>query len=107
MRSRRHRKIRSKISGTSDKPRLSVFKSNQHIYASLIDDTKHKTLLAVNDLKLKEKSRPERASRIGQILASDAIKKRIKKVVFDRGGFKYHGLIKILAESARASGLKF
>ena len=104
---RRHRRIRGKVFGISQKPRLNVFRSNQHIYAQLVDDNKHKTILAVNDLKIKSKDKTERAQKVGENLASTSLGKGIKKVVFDRGGFKYHGLIKTLAEAARSAGLKF
>jgi len=104
---RRHQRLRSKIRGTSLRPRLCVFRSNKHLYAQLIDDTKQRTLVAVNDIKMKVKERAKRAKGVGEAIASAALQKGIKKVIFDRGGFKYHGTIKILAEAARAAGLKF
>lgn len=121
---RRHRRVRAKIKGTAKVPRLCVFRSNKHIYAQLIDDEKGKTLVSASDLdigKSKVKSpklkvpkdkktlsgKEAVAYRVGQIIAKKAIEKKFEKVVFDRGGYKYHGRVKALAESARESGLKF
>jgi len=99
---RRHKRIRSKIFGTAEVPRLFVFKSNQYMYAQLIDDDKGKTIASVKgNLNLKE------AKKIGELIAKKAKEKKIEKVVFDRGGYKYHGRIKTLAEGAREGGLKF
>ncbi len=108
-RKKRHRRIRGKVKGTSQRPRLFVFRSNQHIYAQLIDDQKEKTLLSLSDLDLKssQKSKKEKASEVGKLMAEEALKKKIKKVVFDRGGYKYHGRVKALAEGAREKGLEF
>lgn len=105
-RQKRHRRIRARIKGTAKCPRLAVFKSNQHIYAQLIDDDKGKTLISLNDTKLKGK-KLERAQKIGEGIAAKAIEKKITRVVFDRSGYKYHGRIKAVAESARKKGLKF
>lgn len=100
---RRHKRIRTKISGTGKIPRLCLFKSNKHIYVQLIDDEKNKTLIALNDKDVKNKNMAE----LGQLLAKKAEEKKIKKVVFDRGGYQYHGQVKALAEGARKGGLQF
>ena len=99
-RKRRHRRVRAKIKGTADVPRLCVFRSSKYIYAQIIDDEKGKTLAAVNG-KLAS------ADEIGKLIAKKAIEKKINKVVFDRGGYKYHGRVKALADGARSEGLKF
>jgi len=106
---RRHKRIRSKIKGTGKIPRLCVFRSNKHIYGQLIDDEKGRTLLVASDKELKKSSgkKTDIANQIGQLLAKKAIEKKVEKVVFDRGGYKYHGKIKALAEGARKGGLKF
>jgi len=100
---------RSKIKGTADKPRLSVYRSNRFIYAQLIDDNAGKTILGVSEKNLKEKtgSKIEIAKIVGALLAKKALEKKIKKVVFDRGSCLYHGRIKGVAEGAREGGLKF
>jgi large subunit ribosomal protein L18 len=105
-RARRHVKIRTRVSGTKDMPRLSVFKSNVYIYAQLIDDTKSVTLAASDSKKIKGK-KVEAASKVGEAIAKAALAKGIKKVVFDRGGFKYTGRVRTLADSARKAGLAF
>ena len=106
----RHKRVRAKITGTANRPRVSVFKSNKHIFVQLIDDETKKTLLSskiVSASKSKMKgSKIDRASEIGKIVAEKAKASGINAVVFDRGGYKYHGRIKALAESLRASGLK-
>lgn len=106
---RRHKRLRKRVHGTHEQPRLAVFRSNQHIYAQLIDDVSKKTLASVSDLKLasKAKGKIETARAVGEALAHKAKEKKIAKVVFDRGGFKYHGRIRALAEGARKGGLKF
>ncbi len=102
------RKIRGSISGTAARPRLSVFRSNKQIYAQLIDDVAGKTLLASSSAKLDVKSNKiEIASLVGKTLAEKAVESGIKEVVFDRGGYLYHGRIKSLAEGAREGGLVF
>lgn len=101
------KKIRAKVTGTSERPRLSVFRSNQYIYAQIIDDTKSKTLISVSDLKIKTGTKTERATTIGADLAKQAVLKGIKSCVFDRNGFKYTGRIKALADGARTAGLLF
>lgn len=100
-------KIRAKISGTSARPRLSVFRSNKFIYAQIIDDGAGKTLASASDLKLTKGTKTERAKQIGKLIAEEALKNKINEVVFDRNGFKYTGRIKLVADEARASGLKF
>jgi len=102
LRNRRRIRIRSKIKGTKDCPRLSVFRSNKHIYAQLIDDVKGETLAAA----LGGTGVPA-ATEVGKDLAKKAMDSKIKKVVFDRGGYKYHGRVKALAEAAREGGLEF
>ena len=110
---KRHQRIRNKILGTKERPRLCMYKSNKHIYAQLIDDVEAKTLLSCStvqpSLKTKIKSTwtKEAAKMIGEIVAKGAVDKGIKSVVFDRGGNRYHGKIMAFAEGARSSGLKF
>lgn len=105
--------IRKKISGTSEKPRLAVFKSEKHIYAQIIDDKNGVTITSAStvdkDLKkdLEKTWNKNAAEKVGELLAKRALEKGISNVVFDRGGFKYHGRIKSLADSARKAGLKF
>lgn len=99
--------MRKKILGTGERPRLSVFRSNKHIYAQIIDDKEGKTLIFVNDFKLEEKLKSKRAYELGKKLAEKATKLKIKRVVFDRGGFLYHGRIEQLAKGAREGGLGF
>ena len=104
---RRHKRVRAKIFGTMDCPRLSFFKSNKQIYAQLIDDETEKTLVGVSSLKLSEKSGTDKAKKLGEEIAKLAKDKKISKVVFDRGGFLYTGTVKTFADSARDNGLKF
>jgi len=106
-RERRHGRIRSKVSGTSERPRLSIFKSNTAIYAQIIDDSVSKTLVKAETREIKKGTLGERALEAGKILADRAKEKGISKVVFDRGGFSYAGVIKKLAEGARNGGLVF
>lgn len=104
----RHQRVRSKVVGTNDRPRLSVFRANQHIYGQLIDDLQGKTLLSGSSLEIKVKgNKSEIAKEVGKLLAKKALEKGIKAVVFDRGGFAYHGRVKALAEGAREAGLVF
>jgi large subunit ribosomal protein L18 len=105
-RQRRHKRIRAKVSGTVERPRLCVFRSSSHIYAQLINDKKSEIILSVNDFGGKEK-KSDRAIIVGKKIAELAIKKGIKKVVFDRGGYKYHGRVKLVADGAREGGLDF
>ena len=108
-RQRRHKRVRSKIKGTSKVPRLCVFRSSKHIYGQLIDDEKGKTLLTVKDTEIKKKlkGKIELAKEVGKLLAQKAVDKKYKKVIFDRAGYKYHGRIRALADGAREGGLKF
>ncbi len=122
----RHKRIRSKVKGTDQCPRLSVFRSNKYIYLQLIDDQKSRTLAAIDDRKIKLKKVVSTATRqkdgenkdklsskratafeIGKLLAGIATEKKIKKIVFDRGGYKYHGRVKAVADGLRAGGLEF
>lgn len=110
----RQRRTRKKIYGTGEKPRLSIFRSNQNIYAQLVDDVEAKTIVAVSTIKVKSKERDSKTSRkiseamhVGENLAKLARKKKIKKVVFDKSGYKYHGRVKAVAEGTRKGGLIF
>jgi large subunit ribosomal protein L18 len=103
----RHRRIRAKISGTSDMPRFSVYKSNTTVYGQIIDDSKGVTLVSFSADKAKGKNFVEKSANAGKELAKLATEKGIKKVVFDRGGFIYTGKIKAFADGAREGGLKF
>ena len=109
IRQRIHARIRQKLSGTGVRPRLNVYRSLNHIYAQVIDDQKGETLVAASTLALKLKTggNVAAAKEIGKAIAELAVEKGIKKVVFDRGGFLYHGRIKALAEAAREAGLEF
>lgn len=107
---RRHKRIRAKIFGTKEKPRLCVFRSSSHIYAQLIDDAKGQTLVSAKDSEIKKtgkKNKTGQANEVGKILAQKALANKIDKAVFDRGGFQYHGRIKAVADGAREGGLKF
>lgn len=106
-RDRRRGKIRSRISGTSSRPRLSVFKSNRGMFLQIIDDEAGKTLVSASSKETKEGTKTEKAKELGKIIAEKAIKEKIKTVVFDRGGFQYHGRIKAVADGAREAGLEF
>jgi large subunit ribosomal protein L18 len=100
--------VRSKVSGTAERPRLTVFRSNKQIYAQVIDDTAGKTLAAASSLKLTDKMpKKEIAAKVGEIIAKNAQEAGIQAVVFDRNGYLYHGRIKELADAARKGGLKF
>ena len=100
-------KIRAKMTGTIERPRLSVFRSNKFIYAQIIDDASGKTLLQASDVKTTTGTKKERAAGVGKMIASACLTAKIKKVVFDRNGFKYTGRVKIVADEARAGGLEF
>lgn len=109
---KKHQKIRRKIIGTKDRPRLAVFKSSQHIYAQLIDDSQGKTLVASSDVKETGTkgafgTKKEKAFKVGKNLAEKALKLKIKKIVFDRGGFLYTGRVAELGKGAREGGLEF
>lgn len=109
-RQRRHKRVRNKISGTTAVPRLAVCRTNKNIIAQIIDDTKGETLVYVStmDKEIKnKKANKEAAKEVGTAIAKKALDKKIKTVVFDRGGFIYHGVVKELAEAAREAGLKF
>lgn len=109
-RKRRHKRVRTKISGTTECPRLCVFRSNANVYAQIIDDTKGITLVQAStlDKEVKTKhSNKEAAKEVGALVAKRALEKNIKTVVYDRGGYVYHGVIKELAEAAREAGLEF
>ena len=109
-RARRHKRVRNKISGTAECPRLAVFRSNKNISVQLIDDVKAVTLASVStldaDIKTK-KANKEAAKEVGALIAKKALKLKIENVVFDRGGYIYHGVVKEVAEAAREAGLKF
>ena len=106
---RRHARVRAKISGSSEAPRLCVYRSNKNIEAQLIDDVKGVTLVASSSmtLKLENGSNVDAAKKVGEDIAKKALAKKIKKVVFDRSGYIYHGRVKALAEAAREAGLDF
>jgi len=110
---KRHYRLRNKISGTAQKPRLAVFRSNKHIYAQIIDDTVGNTLVAASTMeaavrdKVEKTSDVEAAKVVGEAIARKALDKGINTVVFDRGGFVYHGKIQALADAAREAGLQF
>jgi large subunit ribosomal protein L18 len=107
-RARLHKKIRTRVSGTVECPRLAVFRSNRYMYAQLIDDVNGVTLAAASDLGVSDKlSKVERAKMVGQKLAENAKAKKITTVVFDRGGFSYRGRVQALADAARVAGLLF
>ena len=108
-RNRIHKRIRAKIIGTKDRPRLFVFRSGKHIYAQLIDDESAKILALASDVKMKTKkgNKVSRSIEVGKLIAKEAIEKKIEKVVFDRGGFVFHGRVKAVADGAREGGLKF
>lgn len=110
MRKRRHRRVRSKISGTAERPRLNVFRSINQVYAQLIDDNKGHTIVSASSLDQELKtdvSRVARARLVGELLGRRAKKSGVKQVVFDRGGYRYLGRVKALAEGAREAGLDF
>ena len=110
-RRRRHLRIKARIFGTGEKPRLCVYRSLNHIYGRLIDDEQKKTILSVSDLDLSKKNsqaaKTDISREVGKLIAVEALKRKIQAVIFDRGGYKYHGRVKALAEGAREAGLKF
>lgn len=106
-RNRRHNRIRTRLSGTPSRPRLAVFKSNRYVYVQLIDDTTATTLACADSRKQDGKTLTDRAIQVGKTIAQIAKEKGVNEIVFDRGGFIYTGLIKALADSARAEGLTF
>jgi large subunit ribosomal protein L18 len=113
MRKHRHRRVRKKIAGTSERPRLCVFRSLNQIYAQVIDDSTGMTVLSVSTLdskvksKVKKLSKTEQAKLVGEEVAKRAKKEGVKQVIFDRGGYKYHGRVRALADAAREGGLEF
>ena len=113
VRLRRHQRVRKKVSGTQERPRLCVFRSTEHLYAQLIDDSQGRTLATATtlDTEVREdveaKTKSQRASVAGRLLAQRAQKRGVNRVVFDRGGYKYHGRVKALAQAAREGGLEF
>ncbi len=110
---RRHRRVRRSLSGTPDRPRMAVFRSLTHIYVQVVDDSSGHTLVAASDLEADVRSqrdgkkKSQIAEKVGDAIARKAVDKGIKTVVFDRGGYKYHGRVKALAEAARKGGLSF
>ncbi len=109
-RERRHRRVRNKISGTAERPRLCVFRSNSNLYVQIIDDVAANTLVQASTLDKEVKTKhanKEAAKEVGALIAKKALEKNIKEVVFDRGGYIYHGVVKELAEAAREGGLTF
>ena len=109
-RTRRHARVRTKVSGTAERPRLCVYRSNTNLYAQIIDDVAGNTLVAASTLDKEvktKKSNVEAAKEVGALIAKKAVAKNIKTVVFDRGGYIYHGVVKALAEAAREGGLEF
>ena len=113
VRVKKHMKVRNRLSGTAERPRLAVFRSNNHMYAQIIDDTVGHTLVSASTLQedvnagLAKTNNVEAASKVGEVIAKRALEKGIKSVVFDRGGFIYQGKVKALAEAAREAGLEF
>lgn len=112
-RARRHRRIRGRVSGTMGRPRLNVFRSSTHIYAQVIDDTQGHTLVAASTVdgglrpQLSENTKIDEARLVGRLVAERALAAGITQVVFDRGGYKYHGRVRALADAAREAGLQF
>jgi len=106
-RTRRRLRIRKKVQGTSERPRLAVFRSAKHIYAQVIDDTQGKTIAHASSVTGAAGNKVESAKSVGSALAKACIDKGVEQVVFDRGGYRYHGRVRALAESAREAGLKF
>ena len=113
VRAKKHLRIRNRFSGTAERPRLAVYRSNNHMYAQIIDDTVGNTLVSASTLQKDIKAELEKtndvdaAAYVGKVVAERALEKGIKTVVFDRGGYIYHGVVKELAEAARAAGLEF
>jgi len=103
---RRHKRVRAKVFGTADCPRLSIYRSLNHIYAQVIDDNSGKTIVSASDKGINKGTKTEKAAEVGKAIAKEALEKNIGKVVFDRGMFKYHGRVKAVADSAREAGLQ-
>jgi large subunit ribosomal protein L18 len=106
LRSRRHFRVRKKVNGTSERPRLVIFRSLKHIYAQLVDDVSQRTLMTVTDSGLEGK-KTEKSAEVGKRIAQKAKDAGVTRVVFDRGGYKYHGRVKAVADGAREGGLEF
>lgn len=113
VRAKKHRRLRNRISGTAERPRLAVFRSNNHMYAQIIDDTVGNTLVAASTLEkdikdaLEKTNNKDAAAKVGEAIAKKALEKGITTVVFDRGGYLYHGKVQALADAAREAGLTF
>ncbi|GAA0323451.1 50S ribosomal protein L18 [Bacillus carboniphilus] len=111
VRKKRHARVRSKLTGTAERPRLNVFRSNKYIYVQLIDDVNGLTVASASskekDLGLESTGNVDAATKVGELIAKRAVEKGFKEVVFDRGGYLYHGRIKALADAARENGLEF
>ncbi|MFC0274152.1 50S ribosomal protein L18 [Metabacillus herbersteinensis] len=111
VRKKRHARVRAKLSGTTVRPRLNVFRSNQHIYAQVIDDANSVTIASAStldkDISIDSTKNIDAAQKVGELVAQRAVEKGVKAVVFDRGGYLYHGRVKALAEAAREVGLEF
>ncbi len=103
---RRHARVRKKVKGSTERPRLAVFRSNRHIYAQLIDDVQHSTVVSASDREVKGVDPTARAKAVGELIASRAKEAGIERVVFDRGGRLYHGRVAALADGAREGGLQ-
>src|SRR4029078_4182778 len=110
-RKKRHRSLRKRVTGTSERPRLAVFRSTRHIYAQVIDDMVQRTLVSATDIEeamlYSKAPKKDRAKQVGAAVAKKCLEKGIDKVVFDRAGYKYHGRVSALAQGAREAGLKF
>jgi large subunit ribosomal protein L18 len=104
---RRHLRVRNRVAGTAERPRLVVFRSLKHIYAQLVDDTANRTLATVSDLGVAQGKKGERAAEVGKLIAERAKSAGVTRVVFDRAGYRYHGRIKAVADGARKGGLEF
>jgi large subunit ribosomal protein L18 len=106
-RHKRHLRVRNKVTGTAERPRLVVFRSLKHIYAQLVDDAARRTIATVSDLGIEQGKKGERAAEVGKLIAERAKSAGITRVVFDRAGYRYHGRIKAVADGARKGGLEF
>jgi len=104
---KRHLRVRNKVSGTAERPRLVVFRSLKHIYAQLVDDVTNRTIATVSDQKIEQGKKSERAAAVGKLIAERAKTAGISRVVFDRAGYRYHGRVKAVADGAREGGLEF
>ncbi len=111
VRKKRHARVRTKINGTAERPRLNVYRSNKHIYAQLIDDVNGVTIASAStmdkEFSADSSSNADAASKVGELIAKKGLEKNLKAVVFDRGGYLYHGRVKALADAARENGLEF